>query len=55
MRQRIYHTSIGFNELEDERKLINHQVIRTPVRKGNAIKNEEIDKKFSRRLKEYSK
>lgn len=55
MKQRIYHTGIGFNELEDERKLINHQVIRTPGRRGDAIKNEEIDKEFSRRFKEYSK
>jgi hypothetical protein len=46
---------MGFNELEDERKLINYQVIRTPGRKGDAIKNEEIDKEFSRRFKEYSK
>jgi hypothetical protein len=55
MKQRIYHTSIGFDELEEERKLINHQVIRTPGRRGDAIKNEEIDKEFSRRFKEYSK
>jgi len=55
MKQRLYHTSLGFNELEDERKLINYQVIRTPGRKGDAIKNEEIDKEFSRRFKEYSK
>lgn len=55
MKQRLYHTSLGVNELEDERKLINYQVIRTPGRKGDAIKNEEIDKEFSRRFKEYSK
>lgn len=55
MKQRIYDTYLGFNELEDERKMVNQQVIRTPGRRGEMIKNEEIDKEFSRRYGEYKK
>ena len=55
MKQRIYDTCLGFNELEDERKMVNQQVIRTPGRRGEIIKNEEIDKEFSRRYFEYKK
>ncbi|HXV88148.1 MAG TPA: hypothetical protein VD710_03535 [Nitrososphaeraceae archaeon] len=55
MKQRIYDTYLGFNELEDERKIVNQQVIRTPGRRGEIIKNEEIDKEFSRRYFEYKK
>ena len=55
MKQRIYDTYLGFNELEDERKMVNQQVIRTPGRRGEIIKNEEIDKEFSRRYSEYKK
>jgi len=55
MKQRIYDTALGFNELEDERKMVNQQVIRTPGRRGETIKNEEIDKEFSRRYSEYKK
>lgn len=53
MKQRIYDTYLGFNELEDERKMVNQQVIRTPGRRGEMIKNEEIDKEFSRRYNDY--
>ena len=55
MKQRIYDTYIGFNELEDERKFVNQQVIKTPGRRGEIIKNEEIDKEFSRRYSAYKK
>lgn len=55
MKQRIYDTYLGFNELEDERKIVNQQVIKTPGRRGEIIKNEEIDKEFSRRYLEYKK
>ncbi|MDW0167807.1 MAG: hypothetical protein QOK84_09260 [Nitrososphaeraceae archaeon] len=55
MKQRIYDTYLGFNELEDERKMVNQQVVRTPGRRGEIIKNEEIDKEFSRRYIEYKK
>jgi len=53
MKQRIYDTYIGFNELEDERKYVNQQVIKTPGRRGEIIKNEELDKEFSRRYSAY--
>jgi hypothetical protein len=53
MKQRIYDTNIGFNELEDERKFVNQQVIKTPGRRGEIIKNEELDKEFSRRYSAY--
>jgi hypothetical protein len=53
MKQRIYDTYLGFNELDDERKMVNQQVVRTPGRRGEIIKNEEIDKEFSRRYVEY--
>ena len=55
MKQRIYDTYLGFNELDDERKMVNQQVVRTPGRRGEIIKNEEIDKEFSRRYIEYKK
>jgi len=55
MKQRIYDTCIGFNELEDERKFVNQQVIKTPGRRGEIIKNEELDKEFSRRYNAYKK
>lgn len=55
MKQRIYDTYLGFNELEDERKMVNQQVMKTPGRRGEIIKNEEIDKEFSRRYIEYKK
>jgi len=54
-KQRIFDKYIGFNELEDERKIINQQVMRTPGRRGEIIKNEEIDREFSRRYSDYIK
>lgn len=53
MKQRIYDTYLGFSELEDEKRMVNQQVMRTPGRRGEMIKNEEIDKEFSRRYSEY--
>ena len=55
MKQRIYDTYLGFNELDDERKMVNQQVVRTPGRRGEIIKNEEIDKEFSRRYIDYKR
>ena len=55
MRQRIYDTYLGYNELEEERKMVNHQAMRTPGRRGEEIKSEEIDKEFSRRYSEHKK
>jgi len=55
MKQRIYDTYLGYNELEDERKMVNQQAMRTPGRRGEIIKSEEIDKEFSRRYSEHKK
>jgi hypothetical protein len=52
-KQRIFDKYIGFNELEDERKIVNQQVMRSPGRRGEIIKNEEIDREFSRRYSDY--
>lgn len=52
-KQRIFDKYIGFNELEDERKIVNQQVMRSPGRRGEIIKNEEMDKEFSRRYSDY--
>lgn len=54
-KQRIFDKYIGFSELEDERIIINQQIMRTPGRRGEIIKNEEIDKEFSRRYSDYIK
>jgi hypothetical protein len=35
--------------------MVNQQVVRTPGRRGEIIKNEEIDKEFSRRYIEYKR
>jgi hypothetical protein len=53
MKQRIYDTYLGYNELEDERKFVNQQAMKTPGRMGEIIKGEEIDKELSRRYSEY--
>lgn len=39
------------SELEDERKKVNLQGMRTPGRRGEEIKHEEIDKEIVRRYK----
>ena len=54
MKQRIYETYLGFDELEDERKFVYQQAMKTPGRRGEVIKSEEIDKGFSRRYSEYT-
>jgi hypothetical protein len=35
LRQQVYDTCIGFNELEDERKFVNQQVLKPPGHGGN--------------------
>jgi hypothetical protein len=42
----------GDNELADERRKVNQQEMRTPGRRGEKIKQEELDKEFVRRSKE---
>ncbi len=51
-RQQINNNDRGFNELEDERRQVFQQAIRTPGRRGEVIKKEEIEKEFTRRFKE---
>ena len=51
-KQQVYGTYRGFNELEDERKKVRHQMMRTPGRRGEIIKDEEINKEISRRYNE---
>lgn len=40
----------GIDELLEERKQVNQQQMKTPGRKGEVIKHEEISKEVSRRL-----
>ena len=42
----------GDNELADERRKVNQQGMRTPGRRGEEMKQEELDKEFVRRSKE---
>ena len=53
-KQQINDFQRGYNELEEERRQVNQQAIRTPGRRGEVIKNEEIEKEFTRRYKEYN-
>ncbi len=41
----------GDDELADERRSVNQQGSRTPGRRGEKIKQEELDKEFVRRSK----
>ena len=49
-KQQIYDMERGFNELDDERRSVRQQMMRTPGRRGELIKEEEISKEFSRRF-----
>ena len=40
----------GVDELVEERKQVNQQQMKTPGRRGEVIKHEEISKEMSRRL-----
>ena len=50
-------TKMTENQLNEERKKVNQQVMRTPGRRGERIKHEEIDRDMVRRhmLKERAK
>jgi hypothetical protein len=39
----------GDDELNDEKRSVNQQEMKTPGRKGEKIKQEELDREFSRR------
>ena len=54
-KQQVYDSQMGHNALEEERKQVNQQVMKTPGRRGEIIKNEEIDKEFSKRYFEHKK
>ncbi len=41
----------GFDELAEERRKVNQQEMKTPGRRGEKIKHEEIDKEIIRRNK----
>ena len=41
----------GYDELVDERRKVNQQEMKTPGRRGEKIKHEEIDKEMVRRDK----
>ena len=51
-KQQIYDVERGFVELDDERRNVRQQMMRTPGRRGEIIKEEEISKEFSRRFYE---
>ena len=54
-KQQVYDSQMGHNALEEERKQVNQQAMKTPGRRGEIIKNEEIDKEFSKRYREHKK
>ena len=51
-RQHIDNKDRGYNELNDELRKVRQQMMRTPGRRGEIIKEEEINKEIGRR---YSK
>ncbi|HET6590416.1 MAG TPA: hypothetical protein VFG45_09650 [Candidatus Nitrosocosmicus sp.] len=51
-KQQIYDNDRGYNELDDERRRVRQQMMRTPGRRGEIIKDEEINKEFARRFSE---
>jgi len=54
-KQQVYDSQMGHNALEDERKQVNQQAMKTPGRRGEVIKNEELDKEISRRYNDHKK
>jgi hypothetical protein len=54
-KQQIYDNDRGFKELDDEVRSVRQQMMRTPGRRGEIIKEEEISKEFARRFFENSK
>jgi len=50
-RQRGINNYYGIDELLEERRQVNQQQMKTPGRRGELIKHEEIDKEILRRLK----
>ena len=54
-KQQVNDKNRGFHELDDEMRGVRQQMMRTPGRKGEIIKEEEISKEFARRYFEVSK
>jgi hypothetical protein len=50
-KQHTGNTYRGDDELADERRSVNQQGMRTPGRRGEEIKQEELDREFVRRSK----
>jgi hypothetical protein len=50
-RQRGINNYYGIDELLEERRQVNQQQMKTPGRRGELIKHDEIDKEILRRLK----
>jgi hypothetical protein len=50
-KQQVGNSYRGDDELADERRGVNQQGMRTPGRRGEEIKQEELDKEFVRRSK----
>jgi hypothetical protein len=50
-RQHGMNNYFGIDELVEERRQVNQQQMKTPGRRGEIIKHEEIDKEILRRLK----
>ena len=54
MKQQINDNDRGFYELDNERRQIFQQAIRTPGRRGEIIKKDEIEKEIARRYQEVN-
>ncbi|MPZ05796.1 MAG: hypothetical protein GEU26_05155 [Nitrososphaeraceae archaeon] len=50
-RQQGMNNYYGIDELLEERRQVNQQQMKTPGRRGELIKHEEIDKEILRRLR----
>jgi hypothetical protein len=51
-KQQDSNTFRGDDELNDEKRRVNQQEMKTPGRRGEKIKQEELDREFSRRSME---
>jgi hypothetical protein len=52
-RQQIDDKDRGYNELEDERRKVRQQMMRTPGRRGEMIKEEEINNEIGKRYSKF--
>ena len=52
-RQQIDDKYRGYNELEDERRKVRQQMMRTPGRRGEIIKEEELIKEIGKRYSKF--